>query len=130
MKRILNNLLFLFVISLIIFEMNFKAIALDKVDWILLKENKDGKEWIDLGSIKRLNNSELSVLTKYYENPNKVRATGKTNLYVMRINCDNNYFKDISINGISNLNSKWMSSNNDELIDIVIERSCSEEFLK
>ena len=35
-------------------------------------------------------------------------------------------FKDTSINGIPQFNSKWRTSNNDELIDVVIENSCSE----
>ena len=35
-------------------------------------------------------------------------------------------FKDTSINGIPQFNSKWQTSNNDELIDVVIENSCSE----
>jgi len=44
----------------------------------------------------------------------------------MRINCDDKKFKDTSINGIPQFNSKWRTSNNDELIDVVIENSCSE----
>ena len=44
----------------------------------------------------------------------------------MRINCDEKKFKDISINGIPQFNSKWQTSHNDELIDVVIENSCSE----
>ena len=46
----------------------------------------------------------------------------------MRINCDEKKFKDISINGIPQFNSKWQTSNNDELLDVVIEKSCSEFF--
>ena len=44
----------------------------------------------------------------------------------MRINCETKKFKDTSINGIPNLKSKWRSSDNDELIDIVINKSCEE----
>ena len=44
----------------------------------------------------------------------------------MRINCNNKLFKDTSINGIPQFNTKWKSSNEDELIDVVIEKSCSE----
>ena len=47
----------------------------------------------------------------------------------MRINCNEKKFKDTSINGIPQFNSKWQTSNNDELIDVVIENSCS-EFIK
>ena len=103
-----------------------KASASEEVNWLLLKENNDGKEWIDLGSIKKLNNKEISVLTKYFQNPSKEKDKGETNLYVMRINCDNREYKDISVNGIPSFKAKWKTSNDDELIDIVIDKSCSE----
>ena len=102
------------------------ASAIGEVDWLLLKENDDGKEWVDLGSIKKINTNELSVLTKYFHNPSKGKVKGETNLYVMRINCDNREYKDISVNGIPSFKAKWERSNNDELIDIVIDKSCSE----
>ena len=44
----------------------------------------------------------------------------------MRINCNEKKFKDTSKNGIPQFNSKWQTSNDDELIDVVIENSCSE----
>ena len=102
------------------------ASAIEAVDWLLLKENNDGKEWVDLGSIKEVNNHEISVLTKYFKNPSKEKDKGETNLYVMRINCDSKEFKDISVNGIPSFKAKWKTSNDDELIDIVIDKSCSE----
>ena len=127
MKKIIK-----FIISvIIIISFNLlnpiqKASAIGDVDWLLLKENNDGKEWIDLGSIRKIKNNEISVLTKYFQNPNKEKVKGETNLYVMRINCDSREFKDISVNGIPSFKAKWKTSNNDELIDIVIDRSCTE----
>ena len=56
----------------------------------------------------------------------KKKVKGETNLYVMRINCDNREFKDISVNGIPSFKAKWKTSNDDELIDVVIDKSCSE----
>ena len=99
--------------------------ALGNVDWVLLKENKNGKEWLDRGSIKPHPNGEISVLTKFFENPSNSNDDGVLSLYVMRINCKEKKFKDTSINGIPQFNSKWQTSNNDELIDVVIENSCS-----
>ena len=103
-----------------------KATAIGDVDWLLLKENNDGKEWIDLGSIRKIKNNEISVLTKYYQNPNKEKVKGETNLYVMRINCETREYKDISVNGIPSFKAQWKTSNNDELIDVVIDKSCNE----
>ena len=124
--KIISNL-FYFSLSFLLFILNFApySFAIGNVDWVLLKENDDGKEWLDKGSIKLLPNGEISVLTKFFKNPTNANDDGELSLYVMRINCDENKFKDTSINGIPQFNSKWKTSNNDELIDVVIENSCS-----
>ena len=127
MIKIVLNLFSLFFVFYILILNNFNlAIGIGNVDWLLLKENDDGKEWLDMGSIKKLNGDEISVLTKFFKNPKDLSDKGQLSLYVMNINCNEKTFKDTSINGIPNLNSKWQTSNNDELIDVVIERSCSE----
>ena len=127
MIKIVLNLFSLFFVFYILICNNFNlAIGIENVDWLLLKENDDGKEWLDLGSIKKLNRDEISVLTKFFKSPKDLSDKGQLSLYVMNINCNEKTFKDTSINGIPNLNSKWQTSNNDELIDVVIERSCSE----
>ena len=127
MKKILKYIMLVItIISLNLFNPIQKASAIGEVDWLLLRENSDGKEWVDLGSIKKIKNNEISVLTKYFQNPSRIKVKGETNLYVMRINCDNREFKDISVNGIPSFKSKWKTSNDDELIDVVIDKSCNE----
>ena len=126
MKIILNLLSFSLALLIVILNFADYTNAIGNVDWVLLKENKDGKEWLDKGSIKELRNGEISVLTKFFKNPTESNDDGELSLYVMRINCDDKKFKDTSINGIPQFNSKWQTSKNDELIDIVIENSCSE----
>ena len=127
MKKILKfTLLVITIISFNLLNPIQKVSAIGDVDWLLLKENNDGKEWIDLGSIRKIKNNEISVLTKYFQNPNKEKVKGETNLYVMRINCETREYKDISVNGISSFKAKWKTSNNDELIDVVIDKSCNE----
>ena len=125
--KIISNL-FYFSLTLLFFILIFSSYsnAIGNVDWVLLKENNDGKEWLDKGSIKSLSNGEISVLTKFFKNPTNSDDDGELSLYVMRINCEEKKFKDTSINGIPQFNSKWQTSNNDELIDDVIENSCSE----
>ncbi len=114
------------IIFVLILDLNELAYGIGNVDWILLKENHDGKEWLDMGSIKKLKEEEISVLTKFYKKPKDTDDKEELSLYVMRINCKNKTFKDTSINGIPQFKTKWQTSNNDELIDVVIERSCSE----
>ena len=114
-------------LSFLILTLNNSELAygIGNVDWLLLKENNDGKEWIDIGSIKEINADEVTVLTKFLRNP-KEGDKKQLSLYVMRINCNDNTFKDTSINGIPQFGSKWQTSKNDELIEVVIEKSCSE----
>ena len=127
MKKFLKFSILVFIfLSFNVLNIVQKASAIGEVDWLLLKENDDGKEWVDLGSIKKINSKEISVLTKYFQNPSKVNIKGETNLYVMRINCDSREYKDISVNGIPNFKASWKNSNDDELIDVVIDKSCSE----
>ena len=121
----ISNLFSFFLVLILILNISDFAYGIGNVDWVLLKENNDGKEWIDMGSFKVIQAKEISVLTKFYKKPFNLNDKGKLSLYLMRINCGDKKFKDISINGIPQFNSKWKTSNNDELIDVVIEKSCS-----
>ena len=50
MKKILKfTLSIITLISFNLFNPIQKASAIGEVDWLLLKENNDGKEWVDLG---------------------------------------------------------------------------------
>ena len=127
MKIILKFFSLCFTFLILIFNKAEFAYVVGNVDWLLLKENSDGKEWIDMGSIKEINDGEITVLTKFFKNPKKSSDKGQLSLYVMRINCNDKTFKDTSINGIPQFRSKWQRSNDDELIDVVIEQCCSKK---
>ena len=126
MKIIFKFFSLCFTFLILILNNSEFAYGLGNVDWVLLKENNDGKEWIDMGSIKEINAEEITVLTKFLKNPKESIDKEQLSLYVMRINCNDKIFKDTSINGIPQFGSKWQSSNDDELIEVVIEKSCSE----
>ena len=127
MKIIFKFFSLCFTFLILILNNSEFAHAVSNVDWLLLKENNDGKEWIDMGSIKETNAGEITVLTKFLKNPKEPSDKEELSLYVMRINCNDKTFKDTSINGIPQFGSKWQTSNNDELIDVVIEKGCSEK---
>ena len=126
MKIIFKFFSLCFTFLILILNNSEFAYAVSNVDWLLLKENNDGKEWIDMGSIKETNAGEITVLTKFLKNPKEPSDKEELSLYVMRINCNDKTFKDTSINGIPQFGSRWQTSNNDELIDVVIEKGCSE----
>ena len=127
--------LFLYLLSplvsflLILNLFSLGSYAANDVDWFLIKKNNDGEQWIDRGSLKEYPNNEISVLTRFFETPKEPETKGKKLLYVMRINCETKKYKDTSVNGMPNLKAKWTSSNNDELIDTVIDKSCEEREL-
>ena len=127
--------LFLYLLSpllsflLILHPFSLGSYAANDVDWFLIKKNNDGEQWIDRGSLKEYPNNEISVLTRFFETPKEPEIKGKKLLYVMRINCETKKYKDTSVNGMPNLKAKWTSSNNDELIDTVIDKSCEESEL-
>ena len=127
MKIIFRFFSLCFTFLILILNNSEFAYGIGNVDWVLLKENNDGKEWIDMGSIKEINAEEITVLTKFLKNPNEPSDKEELSLYVMRINCKDKTYKDTSINGIPQFGSKWQTSNNDELIDVVIEKGCSEK---
>ena len=127
MKIIFKFFSLCFTFLILILNNSEFAYGVGNVDWVLLKENNDGKEWIDMGSIKEINAGEITVLTKFLKNPKEPSDKEELSLYVMRINCNDKTFKDTSINGIPQFGSKWQTSNNDELIDVVIEKGCSEK---
>ena len=127
MKIIFKFFSLCFTFLILILNNSEFAYAVSNVDWLLLKENNDGKEWIDMGSIKEIKNGELTVLTKFLKNPKEPSDKEELSLYVMRINCNDKTYKDTSINGIPQFGSKWQTSNNDELIDVAIEKGCSEK---
>ena len=126
MKIIFNFFSLCFTFLILILNNSEFSYAVSNVDWVILKENNDGKEWIDMGSIKEINAGEITVLTKFLKNPKEPSDKEELSLYVMRINCNDKTYKDTSINGIPQFGSKWQTSNNDELIDVVIEKGCSE----
>ena len=127
MKIIFKFFSLCFTFLILILNNSEFAYAVGNVDWLLLKENNDGKEWIDMRSIKEINAGEITVLTKFLKNPKEPSDKEELSLYVMRINCNDKTYKDTSINGIPQFGSKWQTSNNDELIDVVIEKGCSEK---
>ena len=126
MKIIFKFFYLCFTFLILILNNSEFAYGIGNVDWVLLKENNDGKEWIDMGSIKEINDEEITVLTKFLKNPKESSEKEKLSLYFMRINCNEKIFKDTSINGIPQFGSKWQTSNNDELLNVVIEKGCSE----
>ena len=70
MKKLFYSLVFyLLSFLLILLPFSFGSYAANDVDWLLLKKNSFGEQWIDRGSIKEYPNNEISILTRFFETP-------------------------------------------------------------
>ena len=107
------------------------------VNWQEVPSTSEGRQWWDSGSLRATKTGNLSVLSRFQPpNPGSPDSgtTGETgpkpkrmaDLYVMDIDCDQQLFRDTSINGIPQFKPDWLPAAGDNLISAVIEGSCTE----
>ena len=99
------------------------------VNWEEVPATGEGRQWWDSGSLRRTKSGHLSVLSRFQPAPEASdSADGKAkllaDLYVMEIDCDQQLFRDTSINGLPQFKAPWLPSSGDNLISSVIEASC------
>jgi hypothetical protein len=106
------------------------------VNWQEVPATAEGRQWWDSGSLRATKTGNLSVLTRFQaaspgapdngttaeSDPNPKRMA---DLYVMEIDCDQELFRDTSINGIPQFKAEWLPASGDNLITAVIEGSCT-----
>ena len=122
-NKIFNTFFNFLVVIVIIF--NSPNIVFSAVyNWIEISRTQEGIQYVDRSSLNNKGENIIEVATKY----TKINATTseriEDNIYIMRINCISNEFKDISVNGKNNLSAKWEAPNEDKLLDDVISDSC------
>ena len=94
------------------------------INWIEISKTTEGIQYLDTNSLERRGKGIIELSTKYVQLDAITSKKIEENIYIMKINCINKKFKDISINGKKNLNAKWEDSNGDKLLDDVITDSC------
>ena len=106
------------------------------VNWQEVPSTAEGRQWWDSGSLRATKTGNLSVLSRFQpRNPGDSESgtTGESepkpkrmaDLYVMDIDCDQQLFRDTSINGIPQFKAEWLPAAGDNLISAVIEGSCN-----
>ena len=106
------------------------------VNWQEVPSTSEGRQWWDSGSLRATKTGNLSVLSRFQPpNPGDSESgtTGESepkpkrmaDLYVMDIDCDQQLFRDTSINGIPQFKAEWLPAAGDNLISAVIEGSCT-----
>lgn len=106
------------------------------VNWQEVPTTAEGRQWWDSGSLRATKTGHLSVLSRFQppnpggpENGTTAETEPKpkrmADLYVMEIDCDQQLFRDTSINGIPQFKAEWLPASGDNLISAVIEGSCT-----
>ena len=94
------------------------------INWVEVSKMPAGIQYLDRDSIYIKKKGIIEVTTKYLKIDTNTSKEIEENIYITEINCLNNKFKDISINGKKNLTAKWETANGDKLLDDVITDSC------
>ncbi len=116
------------ILSLVLFfliSMIKKPLKVEANQWIESPTTEEGQQWWDLDSLNNTTDGNIELLTRFSPNPNKNKESIITTVYLMEIDCSNRLFRDTQINGVQQFNKKWNSTDNDELINGVIDQSCS-----
>ena len=123
-KNKLNTFFKLFAIILIIFSININRAYAVNNNWIQVSKTNEGIQYWDIGSLINKSNGLIEIKTKYLKKDTQNQEIIEENIYTMEINCINNKYKDISVNGKINLSAKWEDPNGDKLINDLISESC------
>ena len=93
-------------------------------NWVEVSRTIAGVQYLDIDSIDIEGKGIIELTTKYLKIDTSTSKRIEENIYVMKINCLTNQFKDISVNGKKNLTAKWEDTNGDKLLDDVISDGC------
>ena len=125
LRKHINQLLLFCFSSFLIFFTSFITLSAEEISWLEVYKTNNGKQFIDINSIKYNNKGFLSVLTKYSEINEDDQTVISSNSYLMAIDCDNRLFSKLPINGDLNKVKNWEEPINDKLIKKTIINSCS-----
>jgi len=126
-QKIKNKFDFLLNILVLILVILFNRINIvygANTNWVEVSRTPAGVQYLDRDSIDIEEKGIIELTTKYIKIAPSTSKEIEENIYIMKINCMTNKFKDISVNGKNNLSAKWEDPNGDKLLDDVISDSC------
>ena len=123
-KNKFNFLLNILVLILLIFFNSTNIVYGANTNWVEVSRTPAGIQYLDRDSIDIKEKGIIELTTKYIKIAPSTSKEIEENIYIMKINCMTNKFKDISVNGKKNLSAKWEDPNGDKLLDDVISDSC------
>ena len=123
-KNKFDLLLNILVLILLIFFNSTNIVYGANTNWVEVSQTPTGVQYLDRDSINIEEKKIIELTTKYIKIAPSTSKEIEENIYIMKINCMTNKFKDISVNGKKNLSAKWEDPNGDKLLDDVISDSC------
>ena len=123
-KNKFDLLLNILVLILLIFFNSTNIVYGANTNWVEVSRMPKGVQYLDRDSIDIEEKGLIELITKYIKIAPSSSKEIEENIYIMKINCMTNKFKDISVNGKKNLSAKWEDPNGDKLLDDVISDSC------
>ena len=123
-KNNFNYMLNILVLILIILFNRTNIVYAANNNWVEVSKTTAGIQYLDIDSIDIKGKGIIELTTKYLKIDSKTSKRIEENIYIMKVNCLTNKFKDISVNGKKNLTAKWEDPNGDKLLDDVITDSC------
>jgi hypothetical protein len=131
MKGLLAPLLILLLLLPLFGGTPIEAAMAAPVDWHEVPATAEGRQWWDAGSLRIDRDGRLSVLSRYQaaaEEPagdQQQQTRGPAaSLYVMQLDCDQQLFRDVSVNGLPRFRAEWQAVADDELGAAVIREAC------
>ena len=123
-KNKFNFLLNILVLILVILLNSKNKVYGANTNWVEVSRAPAGVQYLDIDSIDIEKKGIIELTTKYIKIAPSTSKEIEENIYIMKINCMTNRFKDISVNGKKNLSAKWEDPNGDKLLDDVISDNC------
>ena len=126
-KKIKNKFDFLLNILVLILVILFNRTNIvygANTNWVEVSRTLAGVQYLDRDSIDIEEKGIIELTTKYIKIDSNTSKKIEENIYIMKINCMTNKFKDISVNGKKDLSAKWEDPNGDKLLDDLISDSC------
>ena len=99
------------------------------VDWQEVEAGPEGRQWWDAGSLRFDREGRLSVLSRFQPAAAADAADDARppvgQLYVMQLDCDEELYRDTSVNGLPRWGATWQAAAGDNLTIRVLHAACA-----
>jgi hypothetical protein len=100
------------------------------VSWQEVPATAEGRQWWDAGSLRLSRQGRLSVLSRF-QPPAPPEGSDEAGgrppagtLYVMELDCDQELYRDTSVNGLPRFQAEWQAVAEDSLSREVLRAAC------